>query len=178
MDASPEATDLINRCDEDQTCEARLAAETLPRTARAARKQAAASRIVGHGVNGDPLHEGKLDLAEVREVPPAEELVCTRSFILRRRWQKAVTYRETAPHEYTVRDWERGDAADSEFDRFVNLIRRCGYADFYYRIRYVYSAVDEFKYWTMGWPVAETTGINRARLDVPEPWKAIKGDRQ
>ena len=32
-------------------------------------------------------------------------------------------------------------------------------------------AIDEFKYWTMGWPVAETTVINRARVDAPEPWK-------
>ena len=32
MDDSPEATDLVNRCDEDQTYEARLAAGTLPGT--------------------------------------------------------------------------------------------------------------------------------------------------
>ncbi len=31
MDPTPESTDLINRCDEDQTYEARLAAGTLPR---------------------------------------------------------------------------------------------------------------------------------------------------
>lgn len=31
MDSTPEATDLINRCDEAQTYEARLAAGTLPR---------------------------------------------------------------------------------------------------------------------------------------------------
>jgi hypothetical protein len=30
MDPTPEATDLINRCEEDQTYEARLAAGTLP----------------------------------------------------------------------------------------------------------------------------------------------------
>lgn len=30
MDPTPEATDLINRCDEAQTYEARLAARTLP----------------------------------------------------------------------------------------------------------------------------------------------------
>ncbi len=32
-------------------------------------------------------------------------------------------------------------------------------------------AIDELKYWTMGWPVKETTVINRARVDAPEPWK-------
>jgi hypothetical protein len=31
MDDSPETTTLVNRCDEDQTFEARLAAGTLPR---------------------------------------------------------------------------------------------------------------------------------------------------
>ena len=31
MDPTPESTDLINRCDEDQTYEARLAAGTLPK---------------------------------------------------------------------------------------------------------------------------------------------------
>jgi len=40
--------------------------------------------------------------------------------------------RETAPHEYIVRDGQRGPEADAEFDRFVTLIPRCGYADFYF----------------------------------------------
>ena len=128
------------------------------------------------GVNGDLLHEGKLDLPEVRELPAAEDLAWAREFISQRRWQEAVSYRDTAPHEYTVREWRRGDAANADFDRFVTLIRRCGYADFYYRIRHIYWAVDEQKYWTMGWPVAETTVINRARLDAPEPWKATEGN--
>ena len=34
MDATPEATTLVNRCDEDQTYEARLAAGTLPESSR------------------------------------------------------------------------------------------------------------------------------------------------
>ena len=34
MDATPESTTLVNRCDEDQTYEARLAAGTLPRSGR------------------------------------------------------------------------------------------------------------------------------------------------
>lgn len=128
-------------------------------------------RIVGYGVNGDPLHEGKLDLPELIEHPTTDDLAWARDFIGRRRWQEAVTYRETAPHEYTVRNWQRAEAANTEFDQFVNLLRRCGYADFYYRIRHIYWAVDEFKNWTMGWPVVQTTVINRVRLDAPEPWK-------
>ncbi len=127
--------------------------------------------ITGYGVNGDPLHEGKLDLPERLETATPNEWARAREFAMRRRWQEAVTYRGTAPREYTVRGWECGSQANEDFDQFVAVIRRFGYADFYYRIRHLYWALDEFKYWTMGWPVEETTVINRARLDAPEPWK-------
>ena len=129
--------------------------------------------IARYGAHGDPLPEGKLDLPEVREAPTAEELQWAREFVARRKWREAVTYRKTAPHEYTVRDWERGSQADDEFNRFNTSIRRFGYADFFYKLRHIYWVVDGFKYWTMGWPVEETTVINRARLDAPEPWKAV-----
>jgi hypothetical protein len=99
------------------------------------------ARIVSYGVNGDPLQEGRLDLPELRETPGAEELALATDFIARRRWQEAVTYREKAPHEYTIRHWMPGPEAGSDFDRFVTYIRRFGYADFYYRIRHLYWAV-------------------------------------
>ena len=127
--------------------------------------------IVGYGVNGDPLHEGKLDLPELREAPTAEEWAWARGFVARRTWREAVTYRRTAPHEYTVREWEAGGHANQDFNQFTTYIRRFGYADLFYKVRHIYWAVDEFKYWTMGWPVEETTVINRARVDAPEPWK-------
>ena len=117
------------------------------------------------------LHEGKLDLPELLEVPTAEEWAWARDFIERRRWQEAVTYRETAPHEYTIRQWVSGEDGNRDFERFVTSVRRFGYADFYYKIRHIYWAVDEFKYWTMGWPVGETVVINRARVHAAEPWK-------
>ncbi len=127
--------------------------------------------IVAYGANGDPLHEGKLDLPELLEMATADEWAWARQFVARRRWQEAVTYREKAPHEYTIRKWEPGEQAGRDFDQFVTLIRRFGYADFYYDLRHLYWAVDEFKYWTMGWSVPETVVINRARVDAPEPWK-------
>ena len=127
--------------------------------------------ITAYGVHGDPLPEGKLDLPELRETPSPDDLAWAHDFIARRRWREAVTYRERAPHEYTVRNWQPGEQATAGFERFVELIRRCGYADFYYRSRHIYWAVAEFKYWTMGWPVDETTVINRARIDAPEPWQ-------
>lgn len=124
------------------------------------------------GANGDYLGEGKLDLPELLEEPTPEEWAWARDFILQRRWREAVTYRDTAPHEYVVRDWETDESASRAFDFFITLIRRFGYADFYYRIRHIYWEIGEFKYWTMGWPVQETTVINRTRVDGPEPWKA------
>jgi hypothetical protein len=59
-----------------------------------------------------------------------------------------------------------------DFDQFVTYARRFGYADFGYRIRHLCRAVDEHKYWAMGWPVSETVVVNRARVDAPEPWKS------
>jgi hypothetical protein len=103
------------------------------------------NRIVGRGVHGDPLQDGKLDLPELLERPTDEESAWARDFIRRRRWQEAVTYKKTAPHEYTIRAWQPEQEAVAEFERFVLLIRRCGYADFYYQIRHIYWAVDEFK---------------------------------
>ena len=81
MDPTPEATDLINRCDDDQTYEARLSAGTLPNAVGSRSKQTVPAPIVGSGVNGDLLHEGKLDLPEVRELPAAEDLAWAREFI-------------------------------------------------------------------------------------------------
>ena len=129
------------------------------------------ARIVGCGVNGDLLHEGKVDLPELLEMPIGSEWGRAREFIATRRWQEAVTYREKAPHEYTIRTWRTGEQAGQDFDQFVVCIRRFGYADFYHKIRHLYWTVQEFKYWTMGWPVGETVVINRARVDAPEPWK-------
>src|SRR5579862_5788073 len=127
--------------------------------------------IVGYGANGDPLHEGKLDLPELLEVATTAEWTRATDFIARRKWREAITFRKTAPHEYTSREWVAGGQAGQEFDQFAVFIRRFGYADLYYKIRHIYWAVDEFKYWTMGWPVEQTTVINRARVDAPEPWK-------
>jgi hypothetical protein len=131
--------------------------------------------VVRFGVHGDPLADGKLDLAELRESPTEDEWTWAREFIRHRRWQEAVTYRKTAPHEYTIREWQPDLGAVAEFAAFAILIRRCGYADFFYKVRHIYWAVDEFKYWTMGWPIAETVVINRARLDAPEPWNDRPG---
>ena len=124
-----------------------------------------------YGKNGDPLKEGKLDLPELLEKPTPEEWAWSEAFITRRKWREAVTYRDTAPHEYIVRTWEEDEQGNRDFDRFIAHIRRFGFADFYYKVRHIYWQVNESKYWTMGWPIEETKVINRARVDAPEPWK-------
>jgi hypothetical protein len=86
--------------------------------------------IAGCGVNGDPLHEGKLDLPELLEVPTPREWAWARDFIARRKWCEATTYPKTAPHEYTVREWEAEGQANQDFDQFTTFVRRFGYADF------------------------------------------------
>lgn len=101
--------------------------------------------IARRGVNGDPLSEGKLDLPELREVPTPEEWAWTRDFIARRKWREAVTSREKAPHEYALRKLGVDARGHHEFDRFIADIRRFGYADFYYQVRHIYWAIDEFK---------------------------------
>lgn len=123
-----------------------------------------------YGENGDVLREGKLDLPERLEEPTPEESAWAGQFVAKRCWREAVTYREKAPHEYIVRKWEVDGRGNSDFDQFISFIRRFGYADFYYRIRHIYWVIDEFKYWTMGWPVNETTVINRAHVDAPALW--------
>ena len=128
-----------------------------------------------YGVHGDYLKDGKLDLPELLEVPSADDWSWARDFIRRRRWKEAVTYREIAPHEYTVRSWMPDDPDNRDFDRFVVSIRRFGYADFYYQVRHLYWAVDGSKYWTMGWPIPETVVVNRALIDGAEPWKGQSG---
>jgi hypothetical protein len=99
--------------------------------------------IAGCGVNGDPLHEGKLDLPELLEVPTPDEWAWARDFIARRKWREAITYRGTAPHEYTVREWEVGGQADQDSDHFTTFIRRFGYADFLHSVRHLYWVIDE-----------------------------------
>ena len=59
-----------------------------------------------YGVNADPLREGKLDLPELLEEPAGDDWEWARDFVAQREWREAVTYRETAPHEYVVRSWE------------------------------------------------------------------------
>ena len=64
------------------------------------------------------------------------------------------------PHWYTRRsDW--GD--DKLFNEVVASIRRMGEARMFKGSEYTYFDANGYTYWTMGWPVKETTIINRAK---------------
>ncbi|MCX5675796.1 MAG: helix-turn-helix transcriptional regulator [Planctomycetota bacterium] len=92
------------------------------------------------------------------------DLAFLRQFIAARRWQFAETYAKTAPHEYNVRGWLPGPQDQADFERFVTLVRACGYDRTFRRRTYRSLDVDGFTYWSMGAPVPATTVINRAAL--------------
>ena len=74
-------------------------------------------------------------------------------------WTFAKT-RPKNPHEYIVR---RRVGDDDSFDAMVRHIRANGVERVWGRQVYiVWYGPDGRHYWTMGWPVAETTIINRA----------------
>ena len=77
-------------------------------------------------------------------------------------WRFATTM-PTIPHWYSLRrDW---DAA--AFEWVVRHIRNAGYEEARMGRLWTYYNVAEWRYWTMGAPVAETTLINRARRRPP-----------
>ncbi|MCP4612923.1 MAG: hypothetical protein GY845_29880 [Planctomycetes bacterium] len=83
-------------------------------------------------------------------------------FIDSANWVFAKTYAKTAPHEYAVR--EKNPDLEYEFIYFVKFIREYGYEEKFWSKTHTYYDVGEWKYWTMGNPVDETTIINRALI--------------
>ena len=77
-------------------------------------------------------------------------------------WVFAKTYAKTAPHEYAVR--EKNQHLEEEFVYFIKFIRKNGYKEMFWNKPYICYNIGEWKYWTMGNPVDETTIINRAEL--------------
>ncbi len=87
-------------------------------------------------------------------------------FIERSEWVFAKTMPH-APHEYTLKDPEsRAPAMSPEsFEWFVAHVREEGIKGEFGKTAYLYFTVGPWRYWTMGWPVKQTTLINRARID-------------
>jgi hypothetical protein len=84
-----------------------------------------------------------------------------RAFIAAHHWKFATTFAKTAPHWYTL---EKNCRTSVEFYRAVATIRRVGYGMRYYSAAMIYLDVDQWYYWTCGYPVEDTELINRAEI--------------
>ena len=86
-----------------------------------------------------------------------------RKMIARCEWTFAKTM-PFAPHEYIVK--ERCPLSDEEFEYFVNMQREHGIRERWGKYNNPYLYIDDYKYWTMGAPLEDTTVINRAKACV------------
>ena len=69
-----------------------------------------------------------------------------------------------APHEYIVKD--TCPLTKEEFEYFVEMQRQYGVKERWGKYNNPYLYIDDYKYWTMGAPIEETTVINRAKVCV------------
>ena len=83
-----------------------------------------------------------------------------RSMIVSCEWTFAKTM-PFAPHEYIVK--EKCPLTTDEFEYFVNMQRAHGVKERWGKCYFPYLYIDDYKYWTMGAPIEETTVINRAK---------------
>ena len=86
-----------------------------------------------------------------------------RDMIARCQWKFAKTM-PFAPHEYIVKD--RCPLLKEEFEYFVNMQREHGVKERWGKYNNPYLYIDDYKYWTMGAPIEDTTVINRAKACV------------
>ena len=86
-----------------------------------------------------------------------------RQLIGRCRWTFAKSM-PFAPHEYIVKD--KCPLTTDEFEFFVNQQREFGLKEHWGKSCNSYLYIDDFKYWTMGAPIKETTVINRAKVNI------------
>jgi hypothetical protein len=94
---------------------------------------------------------------------PKKDEKFVREYIEKVRWKFAKSYSKTAPHAYTVKEWN--PELEKDFERFVTIIRTYGYAERYWAKIHWYFDVDGLKYWTMGYPIERTIIINRADVN-------------
>ena len=84
-----------------------------------------------------------------------------RSMIARCQWTYAKTM-PFAPHEYIVKD--KCPLTSEEFEYFVSMQREHGVKERWGKYNHPYLYIDDYKYWSMGAPMEETTVINRAKV--------------
>ena len=90
------------------------------------------------------------------------------SFASRQPWRFASSMPQN-PHDYTL----RRQAAPEDFERAVRYVREHGRMEQFWGKPYKVLYSGEYKYWTMGAPMADTILINRKRL--PEPANGLPG---
>ena len=86
-----------------------------------------------------------------------------REMIARCEWTFAKTM-PFAPHEYIFKG--RCPLSAEEFEYFVNMQREHSIRERWGKYNNPYLYVDDYKYWTMGAPLEDTTVINRAKACV------------
>jgi len=86
-----------------------------------------------------------------------------REMIARCGWTFAKTM-PFAPHEYIVKD--KCPLTTEEFEYFVSMQREHGVKERWGKYNHPYLYIDDYKYWTMGAPMEETTVINRAKTSA------------
>ncbi len=86
-----------------------------------------------------------------------------RSMIRRCKWTFAKTM-PFAPHEYIVKG--KCSLTTEEFEFFINMQREHGVKERWGKYNNPYLYIDDYKYWTMGATIEETTVINRAKASL------------
>ena len=87
-------------------------------------------------------------------------------FVRESGWRLATTMLDV-PHQYTVRDLSSSDAGKTtarghaSFEWFVRHVRASGVPKRWGPYENTYLVVGEWEYWTMGYPVENTTIVNR-----------------
>ena len=87
------------------------------------------------------------------------------------RWQYAKTY-VTAPHEYTVLDWN--PETKQQMIDFADFILANGYKEQFYSKTFTVLQIGEYKYWSMDFPTVNTNLINRTFIDDERKAKIVK----
>lgn len=108
----------------------------------------------------------------------SEEWDKLREMVARCEWTFAKSM-PWCPHEYIVRT--KCSLTEDDFVHFVKMQRNYGTVERWGNYITPYLYIDDYKYWTMGAPLEETTVINRAKAsavnDVHQLYEGInKGD--
>jgi len=87
------------------------------------------------------------------------------SWIDKQKWIFAKSYAKTAPHEYLLLK----DLTEKDKRIFKNLAKKIkeeGYDSYFYKAKFRYLRIGEYKYWSMDKTIETTNLINRDKFDA------------